>query len=75
MIITLTDFTYTGLSGALLASRSGNRQAKLTHTRAEIVTQCRGFHINGEYTSLIMSASGNYILIEAGDIITYDNGQ
>jgi len=74
MIITLTDSTYDSLNDALLASRLNDRKAALTHTRDTTVSVCRGFHINGEYVSLIKN-DGNYLFIEAGDIITYDDGK
>lgn len=74
MIITITENTVDALHQAMADSKTGGRQAELTHTRGDTVTVCRGYHIMGDYVNLI-KPDMSLILVEAGDVITYDDGK
>jgi hypothetical protein len=74
MIITITENTIDSLHQAMIDSMSGGRKAMLTHTRGDVVTICYGYHVMGDVINLI-KPDMSLILLEAGDVITYDDGK
>ena len=72
MIKTLIVLTNESLRQAFLESKSVGR-ATLVHTQDGVSTNCHGYHVVNGNVSLI-KPDMSYILIQEGDVVTYEDG-